>query len=403
MEFKNVIAEWQECRKTVARFDDYLLRLRLLGFSVFTLTFTAIVAAVGSESSPEVKSSILQKTDIPKKLIFAPTSLLIALFTLSLFVLAIYILDRYYERMLLIAVLRASRLEAHRLEGFRIGLTTEIEYQKTQQNKPTFQRKLASASLMVNFVYFLISLTIIFQYVVLIIKTKYSKTSIPFSIGMAAMILMGIIANSLLREPNRRIAERSDVVNSPVIMSRDEIKHEIAQIASKIKQWLSKKGANELHIVSILVGARPFTDDLVLALNEANPRIKIFRHLICMEAPSEKENQYGCKINYGHLDLDSMKSKFVLIVDDLLDTGATLIKVCSIIKKARPRDMRTAVLIKKYKDSSFSPSYIGFELDQDRTQLAAEKTDCWLFGYGMDYKEHYREIEHIGWVKKKRK
>jgi hypoxanthine phosphoribosyltransferase len=397
------MSEWQECRKTIARFDDYLLRLRLLGFSVFTLTFMAIVAAVGSESSTELRSNILQKSDILKKLFFAPASLLIAIFTLSLFVLAIYILDRYYERMLLIAILRASRLESHRLEGFRIGLTTEIEYHKTQLNKPTFLRKFASASFMVNFVYILISITIIIQNSLLLIKMKNSKLAVASLGGMFVLIIIGIIANSLLKEPNRRIAERSGIVNSPVIMSRDEIQNKIAHLARQIKQWLVKKNNKELHILSILVGARPFTEDLIAALNKDKPKIAITNHLIYIEAFFKKgENHKICEIIYGRLDLSSLKDKMVLIVDDLLDTGTTLSKVCDSIKKAKPKDLRTAVLIKKFKDSTFSPNYIGFELDLDRAKLAADDMDCWLFGYGMDFEGHYREIEHIGWVKKKR-
>ncbi len=137
MKTQRLISEWKECRDTIGRFDNYLLRLRLLGFSIFTLLFTAIVGAAGIKIG---QSSI------------TPEALLFAILTLSLFVLAIYILDRYYERMLLIAVYRASRLEAYRLEGFRIELTTEIEFQKERITKKRYRYNFLKASNMVNFV-----------------------------------------------------------------------------------------------------------------------------------------------------------------------------------------------------------------------------------------------------------
>ena len=141
MKFKNIVKEWEECRNTVTRFDNYLLRLRLLGFSVFTLIFTSITGAIGGKE---------------EEMTFNPTAILFAVIILGLFVLAIYILDRYYERMLLVAVLRASRLESHRLEGFRIGLTTEIEFQKQQMQKKLGHKVFSKASQMVDFVYILI-------------------------------------------------------------------------------------------------------------------------------------------------------------------------------------------------------------------------------------------------------
>ena len=78
MKHECILSEWNECRNSIARFDNYLLRLRLLGFSVFTLIFTALSGLAGSRS---VQTH------------FTIEAILFAISTLSLFVLAIYILN----------------------------------------------------------------------------------------------------------------------------------------------------------------------------------------------------------------------------------------------------------------------------------------------------------------------
>jgi hypoxanthine phosphoribosyltransferase len=388
MKFENIALEWKECRKTVARFDNYLLRLRLLGFSVFTLTFTAIVGAAGSTS---------------EKITFTAESLLLAIMTLSLFVLAIYILDRYYERMLLIAVLRASRLESHRLEGFRMGLTTEIEFQKRQLNKPSIVKTFARASVMVNFVYALIFIVIWAQYLLLIRKGRLGSIYLWILVGIIFLIsLIAFVGNFLLREPSHLIAARSHIVNSPVIMSREEIRLTIARIAREIVQWLEKENEHRLHIVSILIGARPFSKDLLDEIKEINPKIELILHFIHMEAQSTESNySKDCKIVCGILESDILKDKTILVIDDLLDTGTTLKKVLDLVNRAGPKTVKSAVFVKKFDNSIISPDFIGFNFGLNREKLAEQGLeDCWLFGYGMDFDGHYREIEHIGWVRK---
>lgn len=388
MKFENIALEWRECRNTVARFDNYLLRLRLLGFSIFTLTFTVIAGATGSKSG---------EFEINRE------AILLAIITLNLFVLAIYILDRYYERMLLIAVLRASRLEAHRLEGFRIGLTTEIEFQKKQINRPIMKKKFSKASFMVNIVYGLIFLTMWGQYWILQEKVMNNNIyKIILGLIILFVIILFLASNSLLKEPNKMISIRANIVKSPVVMSREEIQHTVKRISKEIVFWLEQTQNTKLHIVSILAGARPFTEDLLANISKLNPEIEFNLHILHIEAhEKEGDGNKQCDLICGALDKKTVHGKYVLIIDDLLETGTTLKKVYDILKEAGAAAIKSAVIVKKFEESLIEPDFIGFNLGLDLEKLNYHGLkDCWLFGYGMDFDGHYREIEHIGWVER---
>ena len=218
---ENVTFEWKETRDTIGRFDNYLLKLRILGFSIFTIFFTTIVGIAGIKKEIDT---------------FTPETILFAILILTLFVLSIYILDRYYERMLLVAVYRASYLEVHRLEGFRIGLTTEIEFQKEQLSNKINKYNFLKASHMVNFVYGLIFITMWIQYFILTKKIEQSffYNLVLFSIIVVVTLLM-IAAHMLLSEPGALIGKRSEIVNSPTIMSKEEIKYSIKKISKVSK------------------------------------------------------------------------------------------------------------------------------------------------------------------------
>jgi len=389
MEFKNVVSEWKECRASIARFDGYLLRLRILGFSVFALVFTLISGLSGrtaEDSTPNLASllsSLLfgKKEESPAYQTEWP---LFALLVLSLFVLSIYVLDRYYERMLHVAVLRAIRLEAHRWEGFRIGLTTEIEFQKEHLYKKALNRKkfhpkrlkrfFSSASLMVNLVYFIIFVILAVQYILLLNLSKSSSLfSVIGPIFLLACAVTIYMSNKQLKEPMQSIHRRSEIVQAPVILSREEIQWIVKSIARQISSWLAEKKVTTLHTVIVLIGARPFAHDLLVELKRLIPRLELHLHFMHID---KKDIVCGC------LNKERIENETVLIIDDLLDSGKTLSKVRSLVSECHPREIKVAVMIKKYDYTMIEPDFICMNLNLNRQKLLTEKDvkDYWLFG-----------------------
>lgn len=384
-----VVQEWQECRNTIGRFDGYLLQLRLLGFSVFTVLFTVV-------------SAISQITIGGKAIDISSESILIALLTLSLFVAAIYILDRYYERMLLVSVLRASELESYQLEGFRIGLTTVIEFQK-EITSGRIKKVLKKASTMVNAVYVLIFITLWGEYLLLTIESNCGIFAYIMMIAMVFVVVtLAYGSHLLLADPYNNFILRSEINRSPVVFSRDQIMNAIENISSNILSWLTDEhlDIHDLHIVSVLHGARPFTNDLIKNIHNKRPDINITIHPVCITSSTSSELD-NCEVEYGEINPIILLNKLVIVVDDVIDSGSTLKKVIELTNYSNPLSVKTAILIKKYADCDCDADFIGLRLGLTKTKLKTMGLkDYWLFGYGMDVNGLYRDIEHIGWVRK---
>lgn len=386
MTFDKIFIEWKECRDTIAKFDSYLLRLRLTGFSVFTLLFTAITGVAGKQDSLAS---------------YMPEALFFSIVTLSLFVVGIYMLDRYYERMLLVAVLRASRLEAFRLGDFHIGLTTEIEFQKEQMDKKSFQSKLFKASNMVNFVYILILTTMWAQYYAL--SSHYISGVLMYNIvlGIIIVIVLGLIfiGHYTLKEPSRLIGMRSKIVQSPIVISVKEIQHMTMKLSEQIEVWLKGSNINKLCIISILPGARRFTEDLLANLEKRQPGIEMTVHPVRLQHNFDKKTANRCQLIHGCLDFTDYSTGAILIIDALLDTGITMDYVKEHITKIESQNIKSVALIKKYIECETEVDYLGYNLGLSRKEINERGIDdYWIFGYGMDIDDLYSEFEYIGWV-----
>ena len=83
-----------------------------------------------------------------------------------------------------------------------------------------------------------------------------------------------------------------------------------------------------------------------------------------------------------------MAGRHVVIVDDILDEGATLAAILAYCKDAQAASISTAVLVDKQHDRKASP-----ELKADYCGL--EVADRFVFGFGMDYKGYWRNAPGI--------
>jgi len=250
---------------------------------------------------------------------------------------------------------------------------------------------------MVNLVYLLMFISVWVQYVMLV--GGFHLGGIVVVLFITA--LAAVAGNYFLVEPNRLIKKRAQIVNSPVLISQEEIRHTISRLAAEILAWLGKANEDTLHLIPILVGARPFAQDIIEELKKRQPQLDVHIHVIHMGREGvTKDVPRESKIICGLVNNELLKDKMVLILDDFVESGITISQVLGLVKDAQARDIKTAVLIKKFsKGSQVAPDFVGFDLGLDPDKLYAEKgAKCSLFGYGMDYEGHYRELDHVGWV-----
>ena len=85
----------------------------------------------------------------------------------------------------------------------------------------------------------------------------------------------------------------------------------------------------------------------------------------------------------------SLEGRSIVIVDDILDTGLTLIEIIKYCKSKNAGKVYSAVLIDKQVSRQESSGLLA----ADFTGL--QVPDCYVYGYGMDYKGYLRNAAGI--------
>jgi hypoxanthine phosphoribosyltransferase len=173
------------------------------------------------------------------------------------------------------------------------------------------------------------------------------------------------------------------------LVSVDQIKRQVQDVASYLKHpsHYGEK-SEQLIIVPILSGAVPFYVDLVRELGDQSLSEVFFVWSSSYSGQRvQKPVEERKLVLAGNTDL--LRGKRLLIVDDVIETGATLTKVCRRLKRYKPADIKTAVVCrKKGRVSEMEPDYHLFEIP-----------DVWIAGYGLDGSTgRYRGFRWIGEV-----
>jgi len=88
----------------------------------------------------------------------------------------------------------------------------------------------------------------------------------------------------------------------------------------------------------------------------------------------------------GGDDMARIKGKNVLIVEDIIDTGRTMVKLLALLEKFEPKSVKVCTLLVKRTPLSngYEPDYAGFSIPEK-----------FVVGYALDLNEHFRDLEHI--------
>ncbi|KAH9520074.1 hypoxanthine phosphoribosyltransferase 1 [Bulinus truncatus] len=88
----------------------------------------------------------------------------------------------------------------------------------------------------------------------------------------------------------------------------------------------------------------------------------------------------------GGDNLENLKGKNVLVVEDIIDTGRTMKQLLELLDSVGPKCVKVAsLLVKRTKDNvGYTPDYIGFEVP-----------NLFVVGYALDFNEYFRDLSHI--------
>jgi hypoxanthine phosphoribosyltransferase len=162
------------------------------------------------------------------------------------------------------------------------------------------------------------------------------------------------------------------------VLNTDAIARRVTDVARQISADYQD---GDLVIVGVLKGALIFMADLIrqLTLNTfAIDFVRVASYGDGQETSGEVRVIYDVETD--------ICGKDVLIVEDIVDTGLTLDKLCRHLKKRRPRTIKICTLIDKAERRriDLKPHYVCHHIESG-----------FLVGYGLDYAETYRNLPEI--------
>src|SRR5712692_7111323 len=164
-----------------------------------------------------------------------------------------------------------------------------------------------------------------------------------------------------------------------VLISADQIQRRVRELAHEIRRDFP----DGLHLVAVLKGAFMFLSDLV-----RNIPGQVSLDFMAVSSYAKGTTTSGEVRLLKDLDT-TLEGKNVIIVEDIVDTGLTLMYLQEILRARGPKTLRTACLLSKpsRRQVNVKVEYIGFTID-----------DRFVVGYGLDYAEEYRNLPYIAVV-----
>ncbi|MCJ7694041.1 MAG: hypoxanthine phosphoribosyltransferase [Anaerolineaceae bacterium] len=166
-----------------------------------------------------------------------------------------------------------------------------------------------------------------------------------------------------------------------VLITSAEIQKRIAELGMQISQDYQDK---KILMVCILRGGVIFLTDLIKHISVP----------VAIEFMAVSSYGTGVRSSSGEvritLDLNtSITGRDVIIVEDIIDSGHTLSSVIELLETRNPASLCVCSLLDKYerREVDVPLRYCGFKIK-----------DRFVFGFGLDMDEYYRNLPFIGTV-----
>ncbi|MGX7144719.1 hypoxanthine phosphoribosyltransferase [Facklamia languida] len=161
---------------------------------------------------------------------------------------------------------------------------------------------------------------------------------------------------------------------------------ELRETAQRLGQEITKDYAGkEILVIGVLRGAALFMADLI-------------RYIDCyLEIDFMDVSSYGAAtVSSGEVkilkDLDSsVEGRHILIIEDIIDTGRTLHYLINLFKMRQAASIKICSLLDKPSRRVMSDVKVDY--------VGVEVPDEFVVGYGLDYKQNYRNLPYIGVLK----
>lgn len=162
-----------------------------------------------------------------------------------------------------------------------------------------------------------------------------------------------------------------------ILLSADDIQRRVAEMAGQIA---ADYRGQPVTIVGVLTGCLIFLADLVRHLD-------LPLRIALVQASSYRgETTTAGTLRVQPELLPDLHGRHVLLLDDILDTGQTLVALREHLQGLGVASLRIGVLLRKVgrQQIALEPDYRGFDIP-----------DAFVVGYGLDYNDEYRHLPYI--------
>ena len=163
------------------------------------------------------------------------------------------------------------------------------------------------------------------------------------------------------------------------LFDEQQIRARVADLAREItKEYAGRR----LVLVSILRGSVFFATDLAR-------QIELPLSMDFLSISSYGEDSEGVVRITKDLE-ENIAGKDVLVIEDIIDTGFTLKYLLRTLASRNPKSLEVCALLDRRarRIIEIELKYIGFEIP-----------DKFVVGYGLDYRQRYRNLPYIGVLK----
>ncbi len=168
-----------------------------------------------------------------------------------------------------------------------------------------------------------------------------------------------------------------------ILLTEETLRDGVAKMATEIAACYQNQ---DLTIVGVLTGSIVLMADLIRLL-DLPMRVGV------IEASSYR----GATTTHAELLINSelmldISGRDVLVVDDIFDTGHTLVQVMAKMQAFNPNSLRSAVLLNKQdrREVNTEPDFTAFNIP-----------DEFVVGYGLDYEDRYRNLPFLAALEEK--
>jgi hypoxanthine phosphoribosyltransferase len=166
-----------------------------------------------------------------------------------------------------------------------------------------------------------------------------------------------------------------------ILIDEQSLQNRIKELAAEISRDYQGK---DLLLICILRGGIVFLVDLMRHIT-----VPLQVDFMAVSSYGAGARQSGGSVRLS-LDLKTdIRSKDVLLVEDIVDSGNTIAYVLEFLQTRQPRSLRICALLDKEerRETTIPIYYRGFSIPNK-----------FVFGYGLDLDEYYRNLPFIAVV-----